>query len=87
MSSINLRQVSVFAPNPLFQDLSLTIGDNERLGLIAGNGAGKSTLLRCLAGRVAARVRGGKFRQVASLRPRLFDDRPMPQFGEIVRSC
>ncbi|SDR57589.1 ATPase components of ABC transporters with duplicated ATPase domains [Rhizobiales bacterium GAS113] len=50
MSSINLRQVSVFAPNPLFQDLSLTIGDNERLGLIAGNGAGKSTLLRCLAG-------------------------------------
>jgi ATPase subunit of ABC transporter with duplicated ATPase domains len=50
MSSINLRQVSTLAPHPLFQDLNLTVGGSERLGLVAGNGAGKSTLLRCLAG-------------------------------------
>ena len=28
----------------------LTIGDTDRIGLIAGNGGGKTTLLRCLAG-------------------------------------
>jgi ABC-type transport system involved in cytochrome c biogenesis ATPase subunit len=28
----------------------MTIGDTDRIGLIAGNGGGKTTLLRCLAG-------------------------------------
>ena len=50
MHSINLRQVSVLAPEPLFQDLNVVIEDGDRLGVIAGNGGGKSTLLRCLAG-------------------------------------
>jgi ATPase subunit of ABC transporter with duplicated ATPase domains len=50
MGSIILREVGVSAGKPLFQDLSFTLADGDRLGLVAGNGAGKSTLLRCLAG-------------------------------------
>jgi ATPase subunit of ABC transporter with duplicated ATPase domains len=50
MGSLNLRGVGILTPEPLFQDLTLTLQDGERLGLVAGNGAGKSTLLRCLAG-------------------------------------
>jgi ATPase subunit of ABC transporter with duplicated ATPase domains len=50
MGSLNLRGVGILTPEPLFQDLTLTLQDGDRLGLVAGNGAGKSTLLRCLAG-------------------------------------
>ncbi|MBF9233079.1 ATP-binding cassette domain-containing protein [Microvirga alba] len=50
MGSISLRNVTVLAQTPLFQDLNLVIGERDRLGLVAGNGAGKSTLLKCLAG-------------------------------------
>ncbi len=50
MSSITLRDVGVLSPRPLFQNLTLIIGEGDRVGLIAGNGGGKTTLLRCLAG-------------------------------------
>jgi ATPase subunit of ABC transporter with duplicated ATPase domains len=50
MPAISLRNVGVLTPHPLFQNLSMTIGDADRIGLIAGNGGGKTTLLRCLAG-------------------------------------
>jgi ATPase subunit of ABC transporter with duplicated ATPase domains len=50
MASLSLRGVGILTPDPLFQDLTLTLQDGDRLGLVAGNGAGKSTLLRCLAG-------------------------------------
>jgi ATPase subunit of ABC transporter with duplicated ATPase domains len=50
MPSISLRDVGVLTPHPLFQNLTMTIGDTDRIGLIAGNGGGKTTLLRCLAG-------------------------------------
>lgn len=51
MSFITLRQVGVFTPEPLFQNLSLTIGEGCRIGVVAGNGGGKTTLLRCITGR------------------------------------
>ncbi len=48
---INLQEISkAFGAAPLFQGVSLTIGDEDRLGLIGPNGAGKSTLLQILAG-------------------------------------
>ncbi|QMW21784.1 ABC-F family ATP-binding cassette domain-containing protein [Sandaracinobacteroides saxicola] len=38
----------------LFTDLSLFVGENDRLALIGRNGAGKTTLFRLLAGQVEA---------------------------------
>ncbi len=50
---ISLQNVSItFAAHPLFTDLSLGIGKQERVGLIGANGSGKSTLLSILAGRI-----------------------------------
>jgi len=50
MSFISLRQVGVFTSEPLFQNISLTIAEGCRIGVVAGNGGGKTTLLRCIAG-------------------------------------
>lgn len=35
---------------PLFKDVTLVVGEKDRIGLIGPNGAGKSTLLKMLAG-------------------------------------
>jgi ATP-binding cassette subfamily F protein uup len=48
---ISLRGVRVtFGSKPLFDDLDVTVGAGDRLGLIGRNGVGKSTLLRLLEG-------------------------------------
>jgi len=41
-----------FGANPLFQDISFTVSEGDRIGLVGPNGSGKSTLLRILAGSV-----------------------------------
>jgi ATP-binding cassette subfamily F protein uup len=49
---INTNAVSkAYGATPLFQDISLTIYEGDRLGVIGPNGSGKSTLLELLAGR------------------------------------
>jgi len=50
MGTISLNGAGVIASEPLFDTLSLTIGETDRVGLVAGNGRGKTTLLRCIAG-------------------------------------
>ena len=38
-----------FGQRVLFENVNITIGDGERVGLVGPNGAGKSTLLRLIA--------------------------------------
>lgn len=48
---LKIQQLSLhFADRPLFNDISIFIGDKDRVGLTGRNGAGKSTLLKILAG-------------------------------------
>src|SRR3569623_1666248 len=52
---ITLDRLSAAAPDgrALFHDLTLTVGSQERVGLVGRNGSGKSTLLAVIAGDLA----------------------------------
>ena len=51
MARLALQQLNkYFGERALFTDLSLEIGDKDRIGLVGDNGCGKSTLMRILTG-------------------------------------
>ncbi|HEX6272536.1 MAG TPA: ATP-binding cassette domain-containing protein, partial [Polyangiaceae bacterium] len=52
---LSVRELSHrFGARPLFESISFTLSEGERVGLIGPNGAGKSTLLKIVAGALAA---------------------------------
>lgn len=54
MVLVNAENISKsYTEKPLLKDISLSISENEKTGLIGVNGTGKSTLLRILAGKEA----------------------------------
>lgn len=52
---INAQSISKsFGATPLFRNISFTVSEGDRIGLIGSNGLGKSTLLRILEGTMEA---------------------------------
>ena len=50
MIVLDAEHLAASRPNrPLFRDVSLTLSDGDRVGVVGINGCGKSTLLRMLA--------------------------------------
>lgn len=53
MHILHINNITVnFAGRELYRDLSWTIGDHDRVGLVGPNGAGKSTLFKVILGEI-----------------------------------
>lgn len=50
MPQIRLEKVGFGYAETLFENVTLSINDGDRIGIVGNNGSGKSTLLKCIAG-------------------------------------
>jgi ATP-binding cassette, subfamily F, member 3 len=72
-----------FAGDPLFSEVSFTVGRRDRLSLAGANGAGKTTLLRAIAGETS--LQGGELAFAKGARVALHDQRPPRDLGLTLR--
>jgi ATP-binding cassette subfamily F protein 3 len=72
-----------FSGDPLFENVSFTVGRKDRLSLAGANGAGKTTLLRAIAGETS--IQGGKLAFAKGTRVALHDQRPPLDFDITLR--
>ena len=72
-----------FAGDPLFENVSFTVGRKDRLSLAGANGAGKTTLLRAIVGETS--IQGGKLAFAKGTRVALHDQRPPLEFDITLR--
>jgi ATP-binding cassette subfamily F protein 3 len=69
--------------DPLFHDVSFSVGRKDRLSLAGANGAGKTTLLRAIAGETS--IQGGKLAFAKGTRVALHDQRPPLEYDITLR--
>jgi len=69
--------------DPLFQQVSFTVGRKDRLALVGPNGAGKTTLLRAIAGQTS--LQSGALAFEKGARIALHDQRPPLEFDQTLR--
>src|SRR3990167_8988063 len=50
MSKIRFEKVAFGYIDILFSNVTLNIGDQDRIGIVGNNGCGKSTFIKCIAG-------------------------------------
>ncbi len=72
-----------FSGDPLFENVSFTVGRKDRVSLAGANGAGKTTLLRAIAGETS--LQGGKLAFAKDTRIALHDQRPPLEFDITLR--
>jgi ATP-binding cassette, subfamily F, member 3 len=72
-----------FAGDPLFEDVSFTVGRKDRLSLAGANGAGKTTLLRAIARETS--LQGGRLAFAKGTRIALHDQRPPLEYDITLR--
>ena len=79
---VDASGVSMSRPGrALFSELSVTIAEGDRLGIVGLNGTGKSTLLRVIAGTVEPET--GVVRRGRDLRIGMLDQRPALPSGTV----
>jgi ATP-binding cassette subfamily F protein uup len=87
MILIDAARLAAARPDrPLFADISVTISDGDRLGVVGINGSGKSTLLRMLAREIDPGPDSGVVRWGRGVRVGVLDQQPKLPAGTVAQA-
>ena len=87
MILIDAARLAAARPDrPLFADISVTISDGDRLGVVGINGSGKSTLLRMLAREIDPGPDSGVVRWGRGVRVGVLDQLPKLPTGTVAQA-